>query len=102
MPGPTFVAVTTNGCHDNVVHARPRSTLFLRPSRGGPATAVLRVKESTWSQPGLTYFLRHAPNRQYLSKVQLDLSFSLYTSSTMVPLTLSSCFVPADRASGRL
>jgi hypothetical protein len=102
MPGPKFAAVVTNGCHDNVVNALPKSTLFKRAAVGRPGSAVLALQLSTWSQAGVTFFVRHPPNRQFISKVQHDLLFSLLIFSMMVPLTLSSCFVVADRASGRL
>ena len=102
MPVPTFAAVVTSGCHANVVNALPQSTLFKRAAGGRPGTAVLGLQLSTWSQAGVTFFLRHPPNRQFISKVQLDLLFSLLIFSMMVPLTLSSCFVAADRASDRL
>ena len=102
MPVPTFAAVVTSGCHDNVVNALPQSTLFKRAAGGRPGSAVLPLRLSTWTQEGVNFFVRHPPNRQFISKVQLDLLFSLLIFSMMVPLALSSCFVAADRASDRL
>jgi hypothetical protein len=102
MPVPTFAAVVTSGCHANVVNALPQSTLFKRAAGGRPGSAVLALHLSTWTQAGVTFFVRHPPNRQFISKVQHDLLLSLLIFSMMVPLTLSSCFVVADRASGRL